>query len=193
MAETTREKMIETADRLFRSRGYHGTSWRTLVEESRTPWGSVHHHFPGGKEELGVAAMRHGAEVAFSYREHLFDKTGSVPDGIRLWFEKTAEHLERSGWQLGCPIATVALEMVNESEALADASAEMFGVSEENLARRLRTAGLPRARARDLATLIFGAFEGALILARVQRSRQPLLLAGKHFAATVAAELRRPV
>jgi AcrR family transcriptional regulator len=193
MPETTREKMIETADRLFRSRGYHGTSWRTLVEESQTPWGSVHHHFPGGKEELGVAAMRHGSSVAFAYRDRLFEQARSVPEGVRLWFEKTAERLERSGWELGCPIATVALETVSDSEALAQASAELFDVSLENLTGHLRAGGLPRARARDLALLIFSAFEGALLLARVQRSRAPLQLAGKHWAATVAAELRPAV
>jgi TetR/AcrR family transcriptional repressor of lmrAB and yxaGH operons len=187
---TTRERMIETADRLFRRHGYHATSWRTLVEESGTPWGSIQHHFPGGKEELAVAAIEVGHAQALSYREHWFERADSVPAGIRLWFEKVASALERSGWELGCPIATVALETVNASPALAETCAHAFDVSQRSLAKDLRAAGIAPARARELAMLIFATFEGALILARAARSQKPLQLAGKQFEALLADELR---
>ena len=58
--------MIDTAVRLFQLHGYHATSWRGLVTASETPWGSVHHHFPGGKEELGVAAITTGGDMVAS-------------------------------------------------------------------------------------------------------------------------------
>ena len=57
MATETRDRMIEAAMSLLQRRGYRATSWRVLTQESGTPWGSVQHHFPGGKEELGVAAI----------------------------------------------------------------------------------------------------------------------------------------
>src|SRR5437660_1001494 len=52
--------MIEAAMRLLQRNGYAATSWRGVVEEAGTPWGSAHHYFPGGKEQLtAAAAMTH--------------------------------------------------------------------------------------------------------------------------------------
>jgi TetR/AcrR family transcriptional regulator, lmrAB and yxaGH operons repressor len=39
------------------------TSWRSLVDEAGTPWGSIRHHFPGGKDGLGLAAIEVGSEL----------------------------------------------------------------------------------------------------------------------------------
>ncbi|MGD1935602.1 MAG: TetR/AcrR family transcriptional regulator, partial [Candidatus Phaeomarinobacter sp.] len=60
MARTSnaRQQLIETAARLFQSRGFHGTGLSLILEESGAPKGSFYHHFPGGKDELAVAAMQ---------------------------------------------------------------------------------------------------------------------------------------
>jgi len=187
---STRQQMIATAERLFRRHGYHATSWRVLVEESGTPWGSIHHHFPGGKEELGVAAIELGSEQAAAFVAGSFARTETASAAVRLWFEKVAEALERSGWELGCPIATVALETVSSSPTLAQASERAFARTQGALVAELTAGGVEPDRARELATLIFSTFEGALILARVNRSREPLLLAGAQFESLVADALR---
>ena len=58
---TTRQQMIETGVRLFQRGGYYATTWRGLVEEAGAHWGSINHHFPGGKQELAIEAIRVGA------------------------------------------------------------------------------------------------------------------------------------
>lgn len=55
--------MIDTTLDLIQSRGYHGTGLGRITDASGAPRGSVYFHFPGGKDELVVAALdRVGAE-----------------------------------------------------------------------------------------------------------------------------------
>jgi TetR/AcrR family transcriptional repressor of lmrAB and yxaGH operons len=191
MAETTRDQMIQTATRLFRRHGYNATSWRVLIEEAGTPWGSIQHHFPGGKEELGVEAIGHGSAQAVGFLESCFDQTASAPAAIRRWFDRNAAALERTEFEYGCPIATVALETTTTSPTLAAASADAFERLLGTLVERFVAAGIPRRRARELGTLVFTSFEGALVVARVKRSAEPLRVAGRQLETLVRDALPR--
>src|SRR5689334_13005597 len=118
--------MIETAVQLFRRGGFHATSWRALVEAAGTPWGSAHHHFPGGKEQLGVAAIDMAAEVVSMQIQQGFAQFNAPQDGVRAFFRNEAKTLEASAYRDGCPIATIALETAPESAALTDACKRAF-------------------------------------------------------------------
>src|SRR4051794_14648590 len=109
MSTDTRQRMVDTAVRLFRTQGYAATSWRGLVAESGTPWGSVQHHFPGGKPELAVAALRSGEDLVLTAIRIAFDKHDDVGDALAWWFGKAQRVLERSDYEQGCPIAMLAL------------------------------------------------------------------------------------
>ena len=191
MSETisTREQMVATAARLFRRHGYNATSWRVLVDEAGTPWGSIQHHFPGGKEELGVEAIAYGAAQSRARFEESMDRAPNVARGLRNWCYDLAARVQEYGWEYGCPIATVALETVTTSPALVRASNEAFAQIQDALAERLRGAGLARAQARDLATFAFSAFEGALMLARVEHSTEPLQRVGRQLEVVVVHAL----
>ena len=56
MGNETRATMIEGAIQLLATRGVHGASLLKVLEHTGAPRGSVYHHFPGGKEELILAA-----------------------------------------------------------------------------------------------------------------------------------------
>src|SRR6476620_2085428 len=57
MGNETRATMIEGAIQLLATRGVHGASLLKVLEHTGAPRGSVYHHFPGGKEELILAAL----------------------------------------------------------------------------------------------------------------------------------------
>ena len=50
--------MIEAAMYLIASKGVQATSFADVLKASGAPRGSVYHHFPGGKDELVLAAER---------------------------------------------------------------------------------------------------------------------------------------
>ena len=126
MPPQTREQMVDAAALLFQREGYHATSWRRLVDASGAPWGSISHHFPGGKEELGVAAIERGGEAVSALIEHCFAQRRSAAQAVGDWFAFSARMLDETDYAAGCPVATVALETAGTSPALAAASREVF-------------------------------------------------------------------
>jgi TetR/AcrR family transcriptional regulator, lmrAB and yxaGH operons repressor len=191
MAEApTRQRMIETAVHLFRRKGYHATSWRTLVEEAGTPWGSAHHHFPGGKEQLGVAAIEMGSDAIVAQMGSVFAEMRTLSGAVRAWCRAHADFLAESDYTEGCPVATVALEATMESRAILDASRKAFDRWRAIIADRLVAEGVRKKRAAELATLVLATVEGGLLLARVSRSKEPLYLAGDQLAKLIDEETR---
>ena len=53
----TKERIVTAAAELFRLRGYSGTGIKEVAVRSGTQLGSIYHFFPGGKRELGAAAI----------------------------------------------------------------------------------------------------------------------------------------
>lgn len=172
----TRQRMVDTAVRLFRTQGYAATSWRGLVAESGTPWGSVQHHFPGGKQELAVAALDAGADVALSAIRIGFDKHDNAGEAISWWFGKAQLLLERSGYEQGCPVAMLALG--SGDPVVADASRRALLQWRAALAQRLEERGYDDSEA--LALTVLTTLQGALVLSKGLRSSEPLELAAQH-------------
>jgi TetR/AcrR family transcriptional repressor of lmrAB and yxaGH operons len=183
---TTRERMIATAMRLFRRDGYAATSWRRLVEEAGTPWGSAYHHFPGGKEELGVAAVRLGTEVVAATVRGAFERNDTTADAVHWWYRKAGEALAGDDYRGGCPLATITLEMAHASATLTEACARAFADWHRLLVELLVARGHTPARADDLALAIVHNLEGALLLSRIRRSVEPLTAAAGHVATLLA-------
>jgi AcrR family transcriptional regulator len=161
--------MVTAAARLFRAQGYPATGWRQVVTESAAPWGSRAHHFPGGKEQLGVEALSWAATGFERAIRTVF--AGVHPaDAVQRWVHAAAAELAASDWRDGCPVATVTLETAHSSDALGAACAEALGSWRAALADALAGRGLPGTQARSLATLVLAGIEGALILARAERA-----------------------
>jgi len=59
----TRERILDTAERLFAEQGYSGTSLRTIIAEARVNLAAIHYHF-GSKEALLEAVFLRRAEPA---------------------------------------------------------------------------------------------------------------------------------
>ena len=169
--------MIETASALLRRQGYAATGWRSVIKESGTPWGSQHHHFPGGKEQLAAEAVQLGGEQANAVLIATLNESTSVGDGVRRYIELVADQLVASGYRDGCPVATVLLETTPDSDALTESCAGALNTWGATLAAALHDAGTSTDRAHELATLVVLSIEGGLLLARVRRDPEPLRVA----------------
>ncbi|SFB64019.1 transcriptional regulator, TetR family [Amycolatopsis marina] len=172
--------MITTALRLFRTEGYPATSWRRLVEEAGTPWGSAYHHFPGGKEELGVAAVDLGSAVVRRTVRRAFERSDTPAEAVRWWFDKAGQVLVRDEFRSGCPLATITLEMSGRSPVLTEACERAFADWHALLTTLLAEHGYQEETSSALAVAIINNIEGALLMSRVRRSTRPLDLAVEH-------------
>jgi TetR/AcrR family transcriptional repressor of lmrAB and yxaGH operons len=170
-------KTLAAAAALFRSQGYHGTALQDILAAAGSPRGSLYFHFPGGKEEIGSAALAQSGE---SVRKTIAQAAESAADAetfLTRLIRAMATELEKSNYQTGCPIATTALETSAQSEVLGAASRTAFQKWELEIKRGLFRFGLPAGDADLIATLVLSQLEGALLLARTYRSLEPLLRA----------------
>jgi len=184
----SRQRMVRTAAALLRRQGYAATGWRSVVAESGTPWGSQAHHFPGGKEQLAVDAVAWSGE-AFERLLRGALANGHPADAVEAWTRLGGAELERSGWRDGCPVATVALETAHDNDALAAACTSAFGSWRSAIAEAIQARGVDEAAAQSLATFTLAAVEGALLLARAERSTEPLFAVGRHLSGVLRANV----
>jgi TetR/AcrR family transcriptional repressor of lmrAB and yxaGH operons len=184
---TARDKMIDSAVTLFRRHGVGGTAFSEVIEHSGAPRGSIYHHFPDGKAQLAEEATRRAGERLTAGIAQAVEG-GDPVAALRGMVELYSDGLERTSYALGCPIAAASLEG-EHSPGARDAAGEIFAAWEELLAGAFRRRGLPRARARSLATLAISSIEGAILLARAQRSNEPLRRVGRELDALALVAL----
>ena len=171
---SSREAFIAATGRLLRRRGYAASGLNDIVALSGAPKGSLYFHFPGGKEELAVAAMECTGEDLRRAIEAILSSSPQLGEALAALVDALAVGLASSGYQDGCPIATVTLEAASGSEAVRDTAAGVFDSWLNVLEERLQSDGQDEPHARRRALLVLSALEGALILARARRDPAPL-------------------
>ncbi len=183
--ERTRKKLVDATGELLRRQGFHATGLSDIVAESGAPRGSLYFYFPGGKDELARAALETtGAE----WRARIGAAVAAARDldgAIAAIIELLGDDLEASSYENGCPVAAVALE--NPSEPVHKAIVAHYAEWERAISAYLAAAGITARSAHQLAVVALASIEGALLLARVQRSRAPLEAVGVALRAMVAA------
>jgi TetR/AcrR family transcriptional repressor of lmrAB and yxaGH operons len=187
VASDTRDRLIRTTSRLLRTQGYGATGLNQIVAEADAPKGSMYFHFPGGKEELAAAALDRFAERVGAAMAKGIDGADSVSDAMVAFFDGEIERLERSQFVDGCPVATVALDASAAHDALAASTGSAFRRWTAVAAEALEAEGRTPEAAKAAATLFLAAFEGAMVMAKAQRSIEPMTLARDAVAAYLTA------
>jgi TetR/AcrR family transcriptional repressor of lmrAB and yxaGH operons len=172
--QSSREAFLRATAELLQRQGYSATAVTEIVARSGAPKGSLYFLFPGGKEELAVAAMTRSGERLRQAIVAILDSGEDLGESLGRLVDAMAAGLEGSSFQDGCPIATVTLEAASGSDAVRDAADGVFATWLEALRARLLAAGLTAEAAERRALLVLAAIEGALILARARRDIGPL-------------------
>lgn len=189
MAAGTRERIRDTTGELFRRQGYTGTGVKQIVEAAGAPFGSLYHHFPGGKEQLGEEVIRWSGGLYGQLFATIAAEAGEPVAAVSAFFAGAGQTLVETGFADACPIATVALEVASTNERMRLATADVFGTWVDGGAAYFAAFGIAPPRARELALAMISALEGAFVLARAARSTEPLDAAGAMVAAAVAEAL----
>jgi TetR/AcrR family transcriptional repressor of lmrAB and yxaGH operons len=180
--EDTRRRLLDATQDLIESGGYFGAGLNQVIASSGAPRGSLYFHFPHGKDQLvGESVDRAGQEITTLLHDLEADDTADL---VAKVLGLLGDRLEGSDWNKGCPVATVALEMAASNDAIQQVCSSTYSAWERVLRERLTADG--HAHAAAMATTILALIEGALLLARVHRSRQPLASVSDTLAALLS-------
>ena len=86
----TKEKILDTAQRLIGDQGYSATSVRHIVAEAQVNLAAIHYHF-GSKEDLLSAIIRRKADPVNAQRMALLDRMEAEAGGKPVPVRKTLE------------------------------------------------------------------------------------------------------
>jgi AcrR family transcriptional regulator len=185
----TKERILDTTAQLFQRYGYTGTGLKQIVAAANAPFGSIYHHFPNGKAQLGEEVIRRSGQMYKELFEAIFEAAPDVETATRDFFVGAAETLRLTDYADACPIETVALEVASSNEPLREATAEVFESWIVAGTEHLAGAGIPEARARELTITFLAALEGAFVLCRASKTTEALEVAGAHMSATIGEAL----
>ncbi len=183
MPNDVRQRMIDSTAILLAKRGLSGTSFSDVLAASGAPRGSLYHHFPGGKDQLVLAAVGVAGDRAMTVLDRLEGKPAvEVAEAfLGLW----RSVLSVSDFGAGCAIAAVTV--ASDSSEMLESAGAVFRGWRGRLATLLEEGGVPKERTATLATTLIAASEGAVVLARAERSFEPFDLVAAEQLATIRA------
>lgn len=165
----TKERLIAAALSLFQARGYHGVSVSDILEATALPKGSLYHHFPGGKEELAIAAVAFIADEIDAKLAAEFAKNKRAGAVLLELANECVIWLRRTDFTQ-TPLLGLLAASPGES-ALTQAICE----AQKRWLARFETALGGTEDAHDKACLALASLEGGISLARMARSSDLLI------------------
>jgi TetR/AcrR family transcriptional regulator, lmrAB and yxaGH operons repressor len=167
--ENVRSNMVDGAVRLLATAGVEGTSFKEVLAVADAPRGSVYHHFPGGKSELLHAALDRVSQRALVAMEATRGQSASkvLEQFLGLW----RALLDYSRLSAGC--AVVSVTVAGPDADVLEHVGTIFRNWTDQLTELFVAGGMSEDTAHRMATVTIAATEGAVVLARAQRNRDP--------------------
>ena len=172
----TRLRLLEKGGDLVSSRGFNATGVQEITAAAGVPKGSFYNYFDS-KEAFAVAILtEYWDSVVAEYGAILSERDTPPLSRIARYFAGLAAFHQRRLYAVGCLIGNMALEVTPTSEEVRAKLAAIYREWSGALSACLREAQEAGDLAagkepNQLAAALIDAFEGAVMRAKVERSR----------------------
>ena len=178
MKPNVREQLIHKGLQVLHEQGFNATSVQDITEAAGVPKGSFYNHFES-KEDLGAEVVSRYLESSNRTQVVLRDPKLSPYARLRKYFERLVQVAEKKEFCGGCLLGNFGAELseqsamirVRVSKEFSTWSAMIANVVAEAQAKGQISKDLP---ASTLAAFVLNGWEGALVRARVDKSKTPL-------------------
>ena len=181
----TRRRIVEQSAAVFNRRGYSGTSMSELMAATGLEKGGLYRHF-ASKEDLAAAAFDYAWKTASESRWRGLEDCGSSLDKLLLLVKNFVEQPPRM-LPGGCPLLNTAVDSDDGNPLLRDKAraaldrwrariADIVHQGQRN--GELRRGVDPAA----VAAIVIAGLEGAIMMSRLEKTREPLHAVGSHLA-----------
>jgi TetR/AcrR family transcriptional regulator, transcriptional repressor for nem operon len=174
-----RAKILSEGLKVVHERGFGGASVRDIVQAAGVPQGSFTNHF-ASKEAFGLEVMDlYFANSREMIRQTLCNDSLAPLQRLRDYVDGNLRHISLNQTKNGCLFGNFAVEASDHSEVLRIRVVEIFAEVQECVAYCLGAAvqagELPGSADIDvLAQFVVSSLQGAILLAKAQRSPVPV-------------------
>jgi TetR/AcrR family transcriptional repressor of nem operon len=173
-----RDEILAAGVDTLHRQGFNATSVQDITDAAGVPKGSFYNHFES-KEALG-------AEVVQRFMENRRARLAILRDGgmapltrLRKYFEGLNQVLAKSNYSYGCLLGNFGAELSDQSPLIRERLAKAFEEWSKliaNVIAESQAAGdmSKNFSPKTLAGFFLNGWEGALLRARVDKSRAPL-------------------
>jgi TetR/AcrR family transcriptional repressor of nem operon len=183
--EATRRRIVEQSASAFNRHGYAGTSMSELMAVTGLEKGGLYRHFET-KQDLAAAAFDYAWETVNEPRRRGLENCESSLDKLLLLVKNFVEQPPRT-LPGGCPLLNTAVDSDDGNPVLrgkARAALDQWRDAVAEIVRHGQQKGELRndTEPATVAIIVIAGREGAVMMSRLEKTREPLLTIGKHLA-----------
>lgn len=183
-AERTRQYIIERTAPLFNTKGFEGTSLTELTEATGLTKGAIYGNF-SDKDEIAMEAFKYSMVKVREMVRMQMEGASSYKKQLIALLEFYARYVFDPPVPGGCPLLNSAIEADDHRTSMRKVvTKELMNTIEfiDGLLTKGIKAGEFRKNinSREIAYTFFCSVEGALMFARVERSREPMDIIVRH-------------
>ena len=174
----TREHLLSTGEAVIRGKGFAAVGLAEILAEAGVPKGSFYHYFKS-KEAFGTDMLARYFQSYDRQLQQLLSRPGSTARKLLLdYYMRWASH-EGGNCQQACLAVKLSGEVSDLSESMREVLAAGMRSVEKRLADAIRRGQQEGSLHADidadtLAPALYTLWVGAELMAKVQRSSQPL-------------------
>ncbi|HRG48896.1 MAG TPA: TetR/AcrR family transcriptional regulator [Leptospiraceae bacterium] len=161
--ENPKERILDTASKLFYLQGYSNTGINQILEESKTFKLSFYNYFTS-KENLGIEYIKIRETEFLAFMDRLMTSHPTYESFVRTWIRFLRAEIKNQKYH-GCPFINITLQTFGKEEVFKPHIKSMIGKWKKSITNfliRSQTATKPKAE--KMAVLIIQIFEGSVQL-----------------------------
>jgi TetR/AcrR family transcriptional regulator, transcriptional repressor for nem operon len=176
---SNKDKLLTDGLRLVHQRGFGASSVRDIAEAARVPLGSFTNHF-ASKEAFGLEILERYREMtSAAVRATLRNDRLPPLRRLRAWIDGQLAFLRKDDMRPGCLYGNLSAEASEASDAIRFRVASVFAENQKSVAYCLEAAInagelAPKTDVQELAGFIVSSLQGAILVAKSQRSPIPV-------------------
>ena len=163
---STRNKIINSAHKLFYERGFNGTSIDDILKDAGLNKGSLYHIFKSKKEVL-LAVIEE--KIAYSL-EQKYKDIATVEQPLK-YLEKKLLTTDSFDFKHGCALNNLVQEMSPVDEDIAKALLKVYNDLEDYYFLALKEEDMNDEEKKSLSKMMVATVEGAIMAAKARQDK----------------------
>lgn len=159
-----KNELIEIASNLFAKKGYNATGLSEIISESGITKGGLYYHFPGGKEELAIEALRYSESKIVEHLQTIISSNENPYEAIAANYRNMADEIDQNKTLQDMSIGLIALETYGSNDKIREVCDHIFNHIKKIYYDSFIRYGYDEKRAEEMSEMVYAMTEGGLLI-----------------------------